>query len=400
MIPPIPTDEAERLAALREVGILDTPPEERFDRVTRLATYIFAVPVSLVTLVDATRQWFKSRQGFPVPETPREFSFCAHAILGNDALVVPDAMADERFSDNPLVLGVPNIRFYAGQPLTAPDGSRIGTLCIIDRRPRHLADEDVQVLKDLAAIVQGELALATYAGELAVRAFQNEKLAALGRLAAGIGHELKNPLTVITGRVDLLARQIAQSGMATAEDLVRDVERIGEAAARMRRIMESLSAYSKPVKPEPTLLDVAELLVATKEVIAYEARKSGVSVVIEAPDVLPKVRGDRSQLMQIFVNLATNGIQAMAEAGGGELRLRARVEAHRLRIDVTDTGSGIPENLRAKIWEPFYTTKAEGTGLGLSIVRGLVAEQPGATLEMDSQPGVGTSFTLTMPVAS
>lgn len=156
--PVIPNDESARLDALRALNVLDTSPEERFDRLTRMAKRLFGVPISLVSLVDENRQWFKSRQGLDVDETPREVSFCAHAINKNDILVIPDTAVDERFHDNPLVLGKPFIRFYAGCPLKVAQGSKIGTLCIIDVSPRDLDDEDKALLLDLARMAEQELA--------------------------------------------------------------------------------------------------------------------------------------------------------------------------------------------------------------------------------------------------
>ncbi len=156
--PPLPDDEAERVAALRRLGILDTPPEERFDRHTRIASALFRVPIALVSLVDADRQWFKSCFGTDVCESSRETSFCAHAIAGNtNLLVVPDALQDERFRDNPLVSDGPRIRFYAGSVLHSPEGKRIGTLCILDVRPRNLSEEERRLLGDVAAAVEAEL---------------------------------------------------------------------------------------------------------------------------------------------------------------------------------------------------------------------------------------------------
>ena len=159
--PPTPVDELMRLETLRNLKILDTESEERFDRVTRLARRVFGAPIALVSLVDNDRQWFKSRQGIEVTETSREISFCGHAILDDGVMVVNDAHDDERFSDNPLVTSDPNIRFYAGYPLSAPDGSKVGTLCIIDREPRQLQDEDVSLLEELGQMVEEELAVAS-----------------------------------------------------------------------------------------------------------------------------------------------------------------------------------------------------------------------------------------------
>ncbi|HEX5345404.1 MAG TPA: sensor domain-containing diguanylate cyclase [Duganella sp.] len=156
--PSIPENEALRLATLKSLNVLDTPPEERFDRVTRMARRMFGVSTALVSIVDENRQWFKSRQGLDVAETPRNVSFCGHAILGDDVFLVQNALHDERFADNPLVAGDPNIRFYAGYPLRASDGQKLGTLCIIDSQPREFDQDDAVALRDLASMVEGELA--------------------------------------------------------------------------------------------------------------------------------------------------------------------------------------------------------------------------------------------------
>lgn len=156
--PDTPHDEQARLETLRSLGILDTPQEERFDRLTRIAKRLFGVPIALVSLIDENRQWFKSCFGLSVSETSRDISFCGHAILGDDLFIIPDTSVDERFADNPLVLNDPYIRFYAGCPLSAPNGRKLGTLCIIDRQPRSFEKEDREALKDLAAMVERELA--------------------------------------------------------------------------------------------------------------------------------------------------------------------------------------------------------------------------------------------------
>jgi len=157
--PLTPDNEPSRLTSLRKLGILDTEAEDRFDRITRVAQSHFQVPIALVSLVDEHRQWFKSRQGLAATETPRNISFCGHAILGEQTFVVNDASGHPDFCDNPLVSGDPNIKFYAGAPLHGPDGARLGTLCIIDRQPRELSQEDLGILRDLANCVELELAL-------------------------------------------------------------------------------------------------------------------------------------------------------------------------------------------------------------------------------------------------
>jgi diguanylate cyclase (GGDEF)-like protein len=155
--PNIPQDEATRLKTLRSLNILDTLPEERFDRLTRVAMRLFGVPIALVSLIDADRQWFKSSVGLGASETPRDISFCGHTILGNDVFIIPDATKDKRFADNPLVMNDPNIRFYAGYPLKAQNGSKLGTLCIIDQKARELNEDDLEAFQDLASMVEQEL---------------------------------------------------------------------------------------------------------------------------------------------------------------------------------------------------------------------------------------------------
>jgi len=154
---PLPANEGRRLDALHALNVLDTPPEERFDRYTRIAAQLFDVPIAIVSLIDTDRQWYKSHHGIDLTESPRETAFCAHTILDNAVLQVPDALHDDRFADSPFVAGEPRVRFYAGAPLAAPDGSMIGAFCVVDRRPRQLDEQQLTLLRDLADLVQAEL---------------------------------------------------------------------------------------------------------------------------------------------------------------------------------------------------------------------------------------------------
>ena len=153
----VPPDEDIRLADLRDLSILDTPAEDRFDRITRVAAALADVPIALVSLVDAERQWFKSCVGLDVNETSRELAFCAHVVVSRQPMIVPDTHHDVRFADSPLVIGGPRIRFYAGFPIFHKGGSCMGTLCLIDTRPRQFPESTIQLFKDLARVVEGEL---------------------------------------------------------------------------------------------------------------------------------------------------------------------------------------------------------------------------------------------------
>ena len=154
---PIPKNELERIASLYALNLLDTPPEERFDRLTKTATQIFHVPISTLTLIDANREWFKSCQGLSKTEGDRAISFCGHALVEDEILVIPDTKKDERFLDNPMVVGYPYIRFYAGVPIISTDGQRIGVFCVKDTKPREFSKDDEGILKGLAGWAELEI---------------------------------------------------------------------------------------------------------------------------------------------------------------------------------------------------------------------------------------------------
>lgn len=197
--PAIPVNEATRIAALRSLNILDTPREERFDRLTRLAQQLIGVPIAVVSLVDTNRQWFKSCQGLDASETPRSISFCGHAIHSDQLFVIPDAQLDPRFADNPLVTGAPYIRFYAGQPLHARDGSRIGTLCVIDCKPHQLTESHRNSMRDLALLVEHELDNLETEETVAATQESAERL----RLALAASNSCMWDADLVTGRLTL-----------------------------------------------------------------------------------------------------------------------------------------------------------------------------------------------------
>lgn len=188
--PQIPANEASRLAALRALAILDTPPEASFDRLTRLARTLFDTQIAVVSLVDSNRQWFKSCIGLDINQTPRSVSFCGHAILDDQLFIVPDALGDPRFADNPLVTEPPYIRFYAGQPIRASDGSRVGTLCVLDTQPKQPTEQQCASLRDLAILVEHELNTLDY--EDAIRDLDNNR----SRLATILNSTLDGILTI------------------------------------------------------------------------------------------------------------------------------------------------------------------------------------------------------------
>lgn len=209
----LPKDEGQRLIELRSLGLLDTPPEERFDRITRMAQRLLDVPIALVSLVDEDRQWFKSRQGLEATETSRSVSFCAHALESDEVLLVEDALHDDRFADNPLVTDDPNIRFYAGAPISGPGGSVLGTLCVIDRQPRQLSSDDRRTLEDLAEMIEDEIAFTRLAIADELTGLSNRRgLAFLGRQVLAMCTRQKVPAVLLFGDLDNLKQINDENG--------------------------------------------------------------------------------------------------------------------------------------------------------------------------------------------
>ncbi|MGQ3054415.1 MAG: sensor domain-containing diguanylate cyclase [Roseateles sp.] len=193
-----PVDERRRLLALRALRLLDSAPEERFDRITRLARRLFDMPIALVSLVDGERQWFKSAAGLDIPQTPRDISFCGHAILGEGLFIIPDTRADARFADNPLVTGPPHVRFYAGYTLKAPNGSKLGTLCLLDSQPRDLPQEDRSLLGDLARMAELELVALQLATTDELTMLPNRRgFEALAQHALQLAHRQRSQATLL-----------------------------------------------------------------------------------------------------------------------------------------------------------------------------------------------------------
>ncbi len=241
---PIFEEEAKRLAALLNMNLLDTALDNRFERVTRLVQNMLSVPIAAFNLIDESRQWTKSIQGANIENLPLEQSFCVHTIQGERTLVVNDARMDQRFANNPLVTGAPNIVFYAGCPVHAPTGERIGALCAIDKKPRQLMPREMQILRDLAGILESEIrldALTAQVESMSTRlttAERNTRIDNLTRLPnrAGIMDILqrewatslrnKTPLTVIAADVDHLKLLNEKYGFETGDEVLRQLSQL------------------------------------------------------------------------------------------------------------------------------------------------------------------------------
>jgi len=221
---PIPPNETERLAELLQYRILDTDPEDAFDRVTRLAAKVMGAPIALVSFVDKDRQWSKSRYGLEADETGRASAFCAHAIMESKIMVVDDATADPRFRDNPHVVADPSIRFYAGAPLRSPKGNNLGTLCIMDKAPRTLSREDQGLLADLAAVVMDEVELRSRASTDSLTGVLNRRyFDEIGAVEFRRSKRYGHAFSVVMLDVDSFKSVNDRFGHATGDEALRQV---------------------------------------------------------------------------------------------------------------------------------------------------------------------------------
>ncbi len=494
-----PANEKERIQALLNYRILDTSPETSYDDIAKLAAYICGTATSLVSLVDVSRQWFKSSVGLDAVETPRDLAFCAHAILKPEVMVISDAHADERFASNPLVTGAPYIRFYAGAPLITSKGCAVGTLCVIDYVPKQLSSEQIQALEALARQVVSQLemrltvqrieeemakneaskvALQQLNGRLEERnktisqknqqlehtlrqlrlaqsqLVQNEKMASLGQMVAGIAHEINNPVNFITGNVDpakqyaseLLelvklyqAEYVAPSRTIQAlaekieleflaEDFPHLLSSMQTGSRRIADIVKALRTFSRldetGRKPADLQAGLESALMILQHRLKVQSDRPEIEV-IKRIAALPLVTCCAGLLNQVLMNILVNAIDALedyyrheqscqpsqvldsqnnlASAWTPKITITTELASRQaVVITIADNGPGIHPAIKNKVFDPFFTTKpvGKGTGLGLSTSHTIVTEQHQGRLECFSEPGQGAQFVITLPLAA
>jgi signal transduction histidine kinase len=359
LAPRVPDNEAERLEALHNVEVLDTPPEVAFDRITRLAAKIVDTPIALVSLIDAERQWSKSAHGVDPSEMARNDAFCSHAILKNEVMVVPNAIQDARFAANPLVTAQPNIRFYAGAPLMLTDTLRLGTLCAVDSQPREMSGRQQDALRDLAAIVVDELQLRLLvkkqAETNAVLELRSRELElanqSLDQFAYMASHDLRGPLKTIINMADIASQTASEPNRMPLRFMRKAAKNLEGVVIGYRRLSQLACGPKQSVS-------LRDLVKRAQEQVAPELS-------VEVPTEI-EVQCDPVLLTQVFANLMSNAVRYASEP---KLWIRAQETESGTALRVENpVRSALPVD--ASIFTPFkrLTNEGEGTGLGLAIV--------------------------------
>lgn len=396
---PIPASEAERLAALRDYEVLDTPPEQAFDDLTALASFICGTPISVVSLIDQNRQWFKSVRGLDTSETSRDAAFCAHAILQDDVFIVGDATRDSRFAGNPLVTSDPSIRFYAGAPLRTAEGHALGTLCVIDRVPRELTDGQRAALEALSRQVMAQLDLRRHLREMHAGVVRLHELDRLKNdFVSMVSHELRTPLTSIRGGLQLV---LSDAGTVPDGDARLLLERALSSSERLIRLTNDILDLSAMeagrLDLRATRCEVARIVATACEAVSHMAQgEQRLRREIAADAGMFTVDGDR--LVQALVNLIGNALKF--SPASTPVTVSAARRGDRIELVVRDQGPGMSAEDLGRLFRPFqqleHGRRAGGSGLGLVITKGIV-EQHGGTLTVSSRVGSGTAFSLSLP---
>lgn len=355
----IPANEPERLSAVRRYDILDTPPDGAFDRITALAARRFGVPISIISIVDEDRIWFKSHHGLPVEQIGRDAGLCASAILSNDPHILTDARIDPRSLANPLVAGDFGLRFYAGVPLTTDDGHNLGTLCIIDKEARPIDQSQIEDLQDLAAIVMDQIEM-----QLAARrSIFQAKL-----MAREIDHRVMNSLQFVSGLLAMQSRSLEDA------DAIGHLQLAANRVAAVAQVHRHF--YAEAADQASCITFIRRLCIELSSILDRRIDVSGDEGNIPTTSIQP---------IGLLVNeLVTNA----AKHGRGVIEVSYEIGSNHHTLIVSDEGRDLPED--------FDPTTA-GHGLGMRVVVSLV-EQLGGALTSGRRPDGGSCFKVTFPV--
>ena len=397
--------EDRRVAALQAYGILDTPREEEFDAIVKVVSTICGAPISVINLIDKERQWFKAEVGLGVRETPRPASICAHAILQPGLFIVPDTLEDRRFADNPLVTGVPHLRFYAGALLETPDGLPLGTICVLDYKPRRLDDSQQALLRLMAQQIMKLIelrrinaterrarkraeVLAEATGTQLVDAEREARLRE--QFIAVLGHDLRNPLASIKAGTELLRKRVGDP---------RETLRLMQGSvSRMSALIDDIMDFARGRLGNGIEIGCSDVLLAPllRQVIdELRGTASGREIVADLRVDTP-IHCDASRVGQLLSNLLANALTH--GSADTPIHIAAHAADGWFELSVGNYGPPIPPAALERLFQPFFRGEArssqQGLGLGLYIAFEIARAHDG-TLTATSSPEK-TTFTFRM----
>lgn len=409
---PLP-NEAERLAELFRYDILDTLPENDFDEIVELASQLCGAEISLISIVDDRRQWFKARHGIDAQETPKDIAFCTHAIHGNEIFEVHNAIEDERFFDNPLVTDDPNIRFYAGQPICSASGHKFGTLCVIDRHPRELTEAQRHILSVLGRQVERQLELRLKIRELEkslkVIDEQNKAITYLNNLKdrtlSVLCHDLRSPLAGLEGILELFEINAlnAEEMIGLLQEVQPDIEQCSQ---QLNNVLHWVRTQMEDGEVECYSFSLQRVGQKSLAWIEKDAQRKGVNLNSQIEDDL-LVFGNEELLQVVWRNLLSNAVKYTRQ--GDEITLFAYKQADKqdeqVCLGVRDTGLGIkPENIEKILGSHLQlstlgTAQEKGTGLGLLLCKTYLHKM-NTELQANCQWAKGCEFFFFLPQGS
>ncbi|QSE96873.1 GAF domain-containing sensor histidine kinase [Fulvivirga lutea] len=403
MSAPYPENEEQRLKDLQNYNILDAIEEPAFNEIVDLASFICNTPISLVSFVDKERQWFMAEKGLDAKETPREYSFCAHAILDDEIFEIEDAKKDARFENNPLVTGNPNIRFYAGVPLKSRQGHNLGSLCVIDKTPKKLNKEQKKALRILGNRVINELELRKHLKITQEQKNELEKVIHFkDRLLSIISHDLRSPLNSIKSTVSMF-----EGGMLSNEDIQQLMQYLKIEASTTSQLLDNLLQWAKTklenfeIIKEPFIVN--SIIEETIQLYSPEAKRKGISLSYTNGNNKIELLGDKEMIKLAIRNLINNSIKFCRE--GDSIKISSMSKGKKGIILLEDTGVGMTaEKVNQILGENKLesvpgTSKEKGIGLGLILINEFIKSNDGKIMG-SSQPEVGTTFKVELPLAN
>lgn len=386
--------EIERIAELDLYDVLDSEDELAFDELTEIASAICGTSISLISLVDRDRQWFKSKVGLAASETPRSIAFCSHAILQDDVFEVPNALEDNRFFDNPLVTGAPDIRFYAGAPLVTSSGLPLGTLCVIDTVPKKLTAVQEKALKVLAHQVVGQLELRLHNHRLERMNANREKIFSV------IAHDLRGPFNAILGYSRALSTKANSLKPETIAEMARSIL---ISSLQFYQLLDELLQWSQQqlgaYRAHVTLCSIRELVDADLTLLTDALQIKQLVIDNQVPANL-QAYADATLTKTVLRNLIANAIKY--SSNGHRISISAEQVEGEVQVSVIDQGAGVPESLRASLFRApvesqLGTLGEEGHGIGLRLCFDFMHMQHGR-IWLDESYSAGTKISFSLPV--